>query len=223
MKLTAKEKTRTLKNQGGGPRGTGKRDPSRSARDDESIVVKHDAQVESLRPQTARPQDDYARLFVGSSRVRIADRSSEKELQGPFLRQGRRRPGATWLAAGDGAYDQEGFGAGDDGVGEGCVRGLVGEVFAAGEEAEEGAAFLGDVVANSAAEHWVTGFENVESGAEGDGSGDVEFDFAGDFGEIAEMRGKNDTNHGCLVFESNKKTENEKWKSEIRNSLDSAR
>jgi hypothetical protein len=99
-------------------------------------------------------------------------------------------------AAGDGADDQEGFRAGDDGVGEGGVGGFVRKIFGTGEEAKERAALLGDMVANGAAEHGVGGFEGVESGAEGDGRLDVEFDFAGDFGEIAEMRRKDDANHG---------------------------
>jgi hypothetical protein len=80
------------------------------------------------------------------------------------------------------------------------------EVFGTGEEAKEGTALLGEMVANGAAEHGVGGFESVQRRAEGDGRLDVEFDFAVDFGEIAEMRRKDDANHGCLI---SKVTENE--------------
>jgi hypothetical protein len=110
----------------------------------------------------------------------------------------------TGLAAGDGAYDQEGFGAGDDRVGEGHVGRFVGKIFGAGEEAEERAAFLGDVIANGAAEHGIRGFECVQGGTESDGSRDVELELAGNPSEIAEMRRKNHANHEKPRFESNK-------------------
>jgi len=114
------------------------------------------------------------------------------------------RPAATWLAAGDGAYDQEGFGAGDDRVGEGHVGGFVGKIFGAGEEAEERAAFLGDVIANGAAEHGIRGFECVQGGTESDGSRNVELKLAGNLSEIAEMQRKNDANHERPRFESSR-------------------
>ncbi len=80
------------------------------------------------------------------------------------------------LAAGDGAEDDEGFFAFENGGGEGCIGGLVGDVFHVGEEAQEGAAFEGDVVADGAAELGVEGFEGVEGLGECGGVGDVEGD-----------------------------------------------
>ncbi len=53
--------------------------------------------------------------------------------------------------------DGEGFHAGNDGVGQGNVGGSVGQVFLAGVEAQEGAAFLDDVAREScrpASDNW---------------------------------------------------------------------
>ena len=70
-------------------------------------------------------------------------------------------------------------------------------VFFAYEEAQEGAALVGGVVADGAAEHGVTGFERVECGAEGDGGGDVECGFvAGEAGEAAKVQGEFDADQG---------------------------
>jgi hypothetical protein len=95
------------------------------------------------------------------------------------------------LAAGDRSEDDDGFLGCGDGFGEGCVRGEVGPVFFADEEAEEGAALVGDVVADGAAEHGVAGLEGVECGGEGDGGGDVEDGLVGgEVGEAAEVDGQ---------------------------------
>src|SRR5205823_177714 len=51
---------------------------------------------------------------------------------------------------------------GCDCIGERGVGRLVGEVFFAGEEAQEGAALLGVVVADGAAQHGIAGFERVQ-------------------------------------------------------------
>ncbi len=77
------------------------------------------------------------------------------------------------LAARDGTEDDEGLFAFEDGGGEWGAGGLVRDVFHIGEEAQEGTAFEGDVVADGAAELGVEGFEGVEGLGEGDGGGDV--------------------------------------------------
>ncbi len=60
-----------------------------------------------------------------------------------------------------------------------------------GEEAEEGAALEGDLVADGAAQHGVGGFEGVEGGADGGRGGDFDVYFvAGDAGEGAEVGGE---------------------------------
>ena len=83
------------------------------------------------------------------------------------------------------------------GVGEGCVGGQVGPVFVADEEAEEGAALFGDVVADGVAEHGVGGLEGVEDGGDGGGGGDVEGGLVGgEVGEAAEVEGEIDADEG---------------------------
>ena len=73
----------------------------------------------------------------------------------------------------------------------------MGDVFHVGEEAEEGAAFEGDVVADGAAELGVESFEGVEGLGEGDGMWDVEGDLvAGDVGEAAKVEGEFDADEG---------------------------
>lgn len=99
------------------------------------------------------------------------------------------------LTTGDGADDQEGFFSGGDGGGERGVGRIVRQIFLAGEEAEEWAALLRDVVADGALQDGVAGFEGVEDGADRDGAFDFERDFAGDLGECAEVRGEDDLDH----------------------------
>jgi hypothetical protein len=102
------------------------------------------------------------------------------------------------LTAGNGPYDQQGFRAGGDGVGELGVGQVVGEVLFAGEEADERAALLGDVVADCAAEHGVAGLEGVEGGAQGGGAGDVKMHLAVDVGQDAQVLGEDDADHDHL-------------------------
>ena len=74
---------------------------------------------------------------------------------------------------------------------------MVRDVFHVGEEAQEGSAFEGDVVADGAAELGVEGFEGVEGLGEGDGGGDVDCEFvAGDVGQAAEVEGEFDADEG---------------------------
>ena len=101
------------------------------------------------------------------------------------------------LAAGNGAEDDEGLVAVCDGGGEFCVGGVVGPVFFADEEAQEGTALFGGVVADGAAELGVGLFEGVEDGAEGDGCGNVEGELvARDVGETAEVEWEIDAEGG---------------------------
>jgi hypothetical protein len=78
-------------------------------------------------------------------------------------------PGTT-LSTRDRADYEERFFPGGHGLGEGGVGGFVGDVFFAGEEAEEGAALFCGVVANGSLQHGVLGFEGVKDGALRDGS-----------------------------------------------------
>lgn len=64
------------------------------------------------------------------------------------------------------------------GAGRGLSRGVVGEVLGAGEEADEGSALVGHVVADRAAEDRVAGLQRVQDRGWRRGTGDVELDFA---------------------------------------------
>jgi hypothetical protein len=70
------------------------------------------------------------------------------------------------------------------------------EVFFAGEEAKEGAAFVRVVFTDGAGEHRITGFEGVEDGADGYGRRNVEGNFAVDVRESAQMVRELDADEG---------------------------
>jgi len=56
----------------------------------------------------------------------------------------------------------------------------MGKIFGAGEETQERTPLLCDVVADSAAEHWVAGFEGLQDGTLGGRTLYVELHFAAD-------------------------------------------
>ena len=76
------------------------------------------------------------------------------------------------------------------------------------EEPDEGAALLGDLVADGAAEHRIAGFEGVEDAALGRGPLDFELDLAFDAGEGAQVEGDDDADHGNFLvdFEPSRKS-----------------
>jgi hypothetical protein len=110
----------------------------------------------------------------------------------------RDKNGARKLAAGDGAYDQEGLGACGYFGGKRRVRGFVREIFGAGEEAQEGAPLQRVVIANRAAEHGIARFELIENGPQRGWNGEFESDLAVYMSQCAEMRGEYDANHGSV-------------------------
>ena len=79
---------------------------------------------------------------------------------------------------------------GRDGIGERGVGRLVGEVFFAGEEAQERAALLRVVVADGSAQHGIARLERVEHGTQRDRSLDFERHLAADVRQVAEMEGE---------------------------------
>jgi hypothetical protein len=99
-----------------------------------------------------------------------------------------------------GADDQEGLFAICNFRRKKCFPRFVGEVFGAGEEAEEWAALEGIVIADCAAEHGIAGFEFIEDRAESGRSGEFERDLAVHVSQCAEMGGENDANHGRLPW-----------------------
>ena len=71
------------------------------------------------------------------------------------------------LAAGNGPDDDKRLLSGCDRVGQWGVRRLMGQIFLAGEESQEGTALLRDVVADGSAQHGIAGLERVEDRALG--------------------------------------------------------
>jgi hypothetical protein len=72
----------------------------------------------------------------------------------------------------------------------------VGEILLAGEEAQEGAALLGDLVTDRPPQHRVARLERVEDRALGDPPLDLELDLALDAGERPQVRGQHHPDHG---------------------------
>src|SRR5256884_3009710 len=85
-----------------------------------------------------------------------------------------------------------------DRVGERGIRRLVRQVPLAGEEAQEGPSPLGDVVADRAAQHGITGLERVQHRAPSDPSRDVELHFAFDLRQRPQVRGKHHADHASV-------------------------
>ena len=75
----------------------------------------------------------------------------------------------------------------------------MGEILFAGEEPQEGAAALRDVVADRAAELGVAGFEGVEDRALRDEAADVELHFGADVGQCLQVIREDDADHGLGV------------------------
>ena len=73
-------------------------------------------------------------------------------------------------------------------------------VFLAGEEADERPPNVRDVIADRATKHRIAGFESVEDCPSCNRPGvDVECDLGVDVGENAQVVGKQDANHGCVL------------------------
>lgn len=99
------------------------------------------------------------------------------------------------LSPGNGPYDDERFLPRGDRIGQGGVRGLVGQIFLTGEETQERAPLQRAMVANGAAQHRIAGLKGIEDGALRDRTIDVERHLAADVRQVAEMRGKNNADH----------------------------
>jgi hypothetical protein len=113
----------------------------------------------------------------------------------PYFGRAEACPSGKRLASSHGAEDDERFGAGGDGVGEGSIGGIVGEVLFAGEEADEGAALLRDVIANGSAQYRIAYLEGVEDRALGNRAGNVELHLALDFCQLLKVEWERDSDH----------------------------
>src|SRR5271168_3141979 len=80
----------------------------------------------------------------------------------------------------------------------------MGQVLLAGEETQERPPLLGDVVADGAAQHGITGFECVEDRALGGWALDLELDLRVDVCQRPQVRWQFDSDHGsvCTSTES---------------------
>ena len=71
----------------------------------------------------------------------------------------------------------------------------MGQIFLAGEEAQERPALLGDVIADGTAQHGIAGFECIEDRALRDRTYDFEFDLAADVSQRSKVLRKFYSNH----------------------------
>src|SRR6516165_9300306 len=102
------------------------------------------------------------------------------------------------LAAGNGPYDEKGFGPGRDRVGQRAVWRLMGQILLAGEEPQEGPALLCNVVADRPTQHRVAGLERVEDRALRNLAVDVELHLAIDARQRSQMHREHDSDHDSV-------------------------
>src|SRR5262249_28003812 len=108
------------------------------------------------------------------------------------------RNGAGLLTAGRRPYDREGLGPRGDCVRRRGICPLVGQVLLAREEAQERTAFLRDVIANRAAQHWIAGLDRVEPRTLRCLTRHVDVHFAVDLRQPSQMRLELDSDHGSV-------------------------
>jgi len=108
------------------------------------------------------------------------------------------------LAAGDSSHYEKRLRPRGNRVRQRRVGRLVGQIFLAGEEAQERSALLGDVVANRPTQHGISGFKCIEDRAQRGPALDFELHFAANVRQRPQMLRKHDPNHGsvCTSTES---------------------
>jgi hypothetical protein len=104
----------------------------------------------------------------------------------------------TPLAPGNGTYDKEGFGTVRDHLGQQCVWRIVGNVFAASEEADERSPSLGTMVANRPSQHWIFRLEGIQDRALRRLAVQVELYLSIQTRKCAQMRRQHDSYHGSV-------------------------
>jgi hypothetical protein len=67
------------------------------------------------------------------------------------------------LPAGNGSHDEKRLRASDHLIGQRGIRGFVRQIFGASKESYVGPSLLGNVIADSALQHWIPGFESVQN------------------------------------------------------------
>jgi hypothetical protein len=76
----------------------------------------------------------------------------------------------------------------------------MGQVFLAGEKAQERPALLRDMIANRATQHWVTGLECVEDRAQSHLALDFDFYVAVNVGQRSQVGWKSESNHSSVIM-----------------------
>ena len=102
------------------------------------------------------------------------------------------------LAAGNGPYDEKRFRPQRDRIGQWSVHRLMGQVVFAGEEPQEGSAFLRDVVADRPAQHGKALLERIEERALRGLTLDVESHLSTDVRQSLQMHREYDPDHGSV-------------------------
>src|SRR6476620_7714444 len=105
------------------------------------------------------------------------------------------------LSARHGAHDQKRLGSSRNRLWQRCVRQFVGEILFAGEEPDERATRMRDVVADRSAQHRIAGFERVKYLTLRDGALDVEPHLTVNTRKRSQMRWKDNPDHRLLLAE----------------------
>ena len=105
----------------------------------------------------------------------------------------------TASSAGDGPDDDERLLPRCDSIRQRGVGRLVGQIFLAGEEAQERAALLGVVVADGAAQHGIARLKCVQHRTLRDRTIDFERHLAADVGEVSEVEGEDYADHASNI------------------------
>jgi hypothetical protein len=103
------------------------------------------------------------------------------------------------LASRDGADNQKRFFPRCDCLGQRGIRQFVGEIFLAGEETQEGAPLLRDLIANRAAQHGIPRLKRIEHRALRDRTLDLELHLTPDMRQSSKMLRKFDSNHAISL------------------------
>jgi len=106
---------------------------------------------------------------------------------------------AAKLTARNGTYDEKGLRSRGNGLGERSIRRFVGEILLASEEAQERSALLGDLVADRAAQHRITGLKRVKDRALRDRPRYVQADLSADIRQRSQMIWKYHSNHDSVI------------------------
>ena len=109
------------------------------------------------------------------------------------------------LTACNGSDDEEGLGAGRDGIGQWGVRRLMRKILRAGEEADVWAALLCDVITDGSAQHRIAGLERVDDGTRCGATAYIKRYLAADLSQGSQMLREYDPDH-CSVCTSTEST-----------------